>query len=90
MVDIKKIIYALVIGIVVTGFGFAADQRIDQRVNEQVKLLRQEVNNTLKDSQKADINRQIQFYLIKEQTTGLSVEDKINKRLLEQQLNNIK
>ena len=80
MIDIKKLLYALIFSVVIAGLSYAADQRIDMRVQQAINA-----------SEERSLERQIQFYIIKKNMPGgLSTEDKINKEILERQLKDLK
>jgi len=79
MVEVKNIIIAAIIGVVFTGFAYAMDKRIDQRVETAINA-----------SEQRSLESDIEFYLIKEQTTGLSAEDRINMQIKERQLQKLR
>ena len=75
--EIKKILIGLIIPIVIGGLAYAADQRIDQRVQFAID-----------DFQKQEIRRKIEFYIMKEEfaPNEITSDDRINKKILERQL----
>ena len=76
---VREIIIGAVATIVLTGFAYAMDQRIDQRVETAINA-----------SEQRSLESDIEFYLIKEQTTGLSAEDRINMQIKERQLQKLR
>jgi uncharacterized protein YpmB len=76
---VKEIIYTAVATIVLTGFAYAMDQRIDQRVEAAINA-----------SEQRRLENQINFYLIKEETAGLTGEDRINQSIIERQLQKLR
>ena len=77
----KSLIYGAVFSVVCAGLVFAADQRIDQRVQTAIDSF-----------QEQEIDRQIQFYITKEQLAPGSVtpDDRVNRQVLERQLEQIR
>jgi len=76
---VKEIIYGAVASIVLTGFAYAMDQRIDQRVQAAINA-----------SEERRLESQLNFYDIKEETAGLSGEDRINQQIIERQLQKLR
>lgn len=79
--SIVKSIYGAVGVLVIAGLGYAADQRIDTRVQQAIGKF-----------QEQEIERQIQFYITKDQLAPDSVtpDDKVNRQVLERQLKQIR
>ena len=75
--DIKKTLIGLLIPLVIAGLAYAADQRIDQRIQFAID-----------DFQRQDIRRKIEFYIMKEEFAPeeMTSDDRINKKILERQL----
>ena len=76
---VKEIIYGAVATIVLTGFAYAMDQRIDQRVQQAIDA-----------SNEQRLESDIQFYIIKDETVGLTNEDRINMQIKERQLQKLR
>jgi hypothetical protein len=72
-------LYGTVLTIAFVGFAFAADQRIDTRVQAAI--------NSFNEQQ---IENQLEFYIIKAEMSGLTPEDKINQKILEKQLEKLR
>jgi hypothetical protein len=70
-----KSLWPVVFATVVTGLAYAGDQRIDQRVSEAIR-----------QSNMDRLEQEIEFYIIKKETAGLSGEDRINMEIKERQL----
>ena len=76
---VREIIYGAVATVVLSGFAYAMDQRIDQRVQQAIDA-----------SNEQRIENDIEFYIIKENTVGLSAEDRINMQIKERQLQKLR
>ena len=76
---VKEIIYGAVATIVLTGFAYAMDQRIDQRVEAAINA-----------SEQRRLENDINFYIIKDETVGLTNEDRINRQIKERQLQKLR
>ena len=76
---VREIIYGAVATIVLTGFAYAMDQRIDERVQAAINA-----------SEERRLESDITFYLIKEETVGLTGEDRINMQIKERQLQKLR
>ena len=76
---VKEIIYGAVASIVLTGFAYAMDQRIDQRVQAAINA-----------SEERRLESQLNFYIIKDETAGLTGEDRINQQIIERQLQKLR
>ena len=76
---IIPVIYATIMAIAFSGLAYAMDQRIDNRVAVAIDEFKVQ-----------DIEQKIEFYIIKKEMTGLSGEDRINKQILERQLDSIR
>jgi hypothetical protein len=72
--EIKIWLLGVVGTIVMIGLAYAADGRIDSRVQEGINAF-----------QIQTINRELDFYIIKEETSSLTSDDKIRKRILQKQ-----
>lgn len=76
---VKEIIYGAIGTIVLTGFAYAMDQRIDERVETAINA-----------SEERRLESQLNFYDIKQETAGLSGEDRINQQIIERQLQKLR
>ena len=67
--------------VALAGLAFAADQRIDQRVQQAIGAFQQQ-----------EIERQIQFYVTKEELAPEAVtpDDRVNRVILERQLKQLR
>jgi hypothetical protein len=72
---IIKSLWPVLFAVVITGLAYAGDQRIDQRVQAAIK-----------ESNAERLEQEIEFYIIKQETAGLSSEDRINMQIKERQL----
>lgn len=77
----KDLIYGVILTVVCAGLVFAADQRIDQRV--QVAIDELQVQTT---------EKQIQFYIMKEALApdAITPDDRVNRQVLERQLEGLR
>jgi len=76
---VKEIIYGAVATSIFNGFAYAMDQRIDQRVQQAIDA-----------SNEQRLESDIQFYIIKDETVGLTNEDRINMQIKERQLQKLR
>jgi len=76
---VREIIIGAVATIVLTGFAYAMDQRIDQRVETAINA-----------SEQRRLESDIQFFIIKDETVGLTNEDRINMQIKERQLQKLR
>lgn len=79
MTVMKDILYGVVITIALTGFAYAMDKRVDERIQAAID-----------ESNAQNIEQRIQFYIIKNETAGLTGEDRINMQILERQLKELR
>lgn len=77
----KQLIVGAIFTAVCAGLAFAADQRIDQRVQVAIGEFQQQ-----------EIERQIQFIIMKEAMApeAVTMDDRVNKQVLERQLNQLR
>ena len=78
---IVKSLYGAAGVLMIAGLGFAADQRIDTRVQQAIGQFQQQ-----------EIERQIQFYITKSQLAPDKVtpDDNVNRQVLERQLQQLR
>ena len=83
MIKVRELIWAAIIGTIVTIVGYAGDARIDQRVQQGVQ-------QAIDQFQVQTITRQLDFYTEKKHRVGLSPDDQINEEILQRQLQQVK
>lgn len=73
----RDMIYAGIFGITVAGLSYAADEKIDRRVE-----------GAIQDFERRQITRQIDFYDTKQELSPESItpDDRVNRKVLERQL----